>query len=122
MLGIRPELVVDNGMGEPWLPASFSTGWRRFAKGARVRGHDVPRPVTRSRDASPRRWRPDTVALEVMGTPTRGSCGISWALILDCEAVAVELAHACVDDLARHEHRRPFLRGLSPQAVIRATT
>jgi integrase len=32
MLGIRPDLVVDNGIGEPWHPASFSTGWRRFAK------------------------------------------------------------------------------------------
>jgi integrase len=31
-LGIAPELVVDNGIGEPWMPASFSTGWRRFAK------------------------------------------------------------------------------------------
>jgi integrase len=31
-IGLRPELVVDNGIGEPWLPASFSTGWRRFAK------------------------------------------------------------------------------------------
>jgi integrase len=31
-LGIVPELVVDNGIGEPWMPASFSTGWRRFAK------------------------------------------------------------------------------------------
>jgi integrase len=30
-LGIVPELVVDNGIGEPWMPASFSTGWRRFA-------------------------------------------------------------------------------------------
>jgi integrase len=24
--------VVDNGIGEPWLPASFSTGFARFAK------------------------------------------------------------------------------------------
>jgi len=31
MIGMQPELVVDNGIGEPWLPASFSTGWRRFA-------------------------------------------------------------------------------------------
>jgi integrase len=31
-VGIVPELVVDNGLGEPWIPASFSTGWRRFAK------------------------------------------------------------------------------------------
>lgn len=22
---------MDNGIGEPWLPESFSTGWRRFA-------------------------------------------------------------------------------------------
>jgi integrase len=31
MIGLQPDLVVDNGIGEPWLPASFSTGWRRFA-------------------------------------------------------------------------------------------
>lgn len=31
MIGLQPELLVDNGIGEPWLPASFSTGWRRFA-------------------------------------------------------------------------------------------
>jgi integrase len=31
-MGLTPELVVDRGDGEPWLPASFSTGWRRFAK------------------------------------------------------------------------------------------
>lgn len=31
MIGLQPELVVDNGIGEPWLPASFSTSWRRFA-------------------------------------------------------------------------------------------
>lgn len=31
-IGIIPSLVVDNGIGEPWIPASFSTGWRRFAK------------------------------------------------------------------------------------------
>ena len=32
MVGLRPELVVDNGIGEAWHPASFSTEWRRFAK------------------------------------------------------------------------------------------
>jgi integrase len=31
MIGLQPDLVVENGIGEPWLPASFSTGWRRFA-------------------------------------------------------------------------------------------
>jgi integrase len=34
-IGKRPgpdNLVVDKGIGEPWLPASFSTGWARFAK------------------------------------------------------------------------------------------
>ena len=30
-IGLHPELVVDNGIGGPWLLASFSTGWRRFA-------------------------------------------------------------------------------------------
>jgi integrase len=31
MIGRQPDLVVDNAIGEPWLPASFSTAWRRFA-------------------------------------------------------------------------------------------
>jgi integrase len=31
-IGMVSELVVDDGMGGPWMPASFSTGWRRFAK------------------------------------------------------------------------------------------
>lgn len=26
------DLVIDRGMGEPWLPATFSTYWARFAK------------------------------------------------------------------------------------------
>jgi integrase len=37
-LGIVPELVVDNGIGEPWMPASFSTGWRRFANAHEFEG------------------------------------------------------------------------------------
>lgn len=32
LLGVRSELVVDRGDGQPWMPASFSTGWRRFAE------------------------------------------------------------------------------------------
>jgi integrase len=27
----RPELVVDNGIGAPWQPATFSGAWRDFA-------------------------------------------------------------------------------------------
>ena len=31
-IGIRdPELVIDNGIGQPYQPASFSTAWRGFA-------------------------------------------------------------------------------------------
>ena len=26
------DLVIDRGMGEPWLPPTFSTYWARFAK------------------------------------------------------------------------------------------
>lgn len=37
-VGIRPEFVVDRGDGEPWFPASFSTGWRRFTKGRGFEG------------------------------------------------------------------------------------
>jgi len=28
----RPELVVDNGIGEPWQPATFSGAWKDFAE------------------------------------------------------------------------------------------
>jgi integrase len=28
----RPELVIDNGLGEPWQPATFSGSWADFAK------------------------------------------------------------------------------------------
>lgn len=30
-LGARTELVVDNGLGQPWQPASFSGAWGDFA-------------------------------------------------------------------------------------------
>lgn len=32
------DLVVDSGYGGPWLPASFSKGWARFAEKAGLRG------------------------------------------------------------------------------------
>jgi len=32
-IGLRdPELVIDNRIGEPWQPATFSGAWRDFAK------------------------------------------------------------------------------------------
>jgi integrase len=31
VVGIRAELVVDNGIGEPWQPATFSGAWKDFA-------------------------------------------------------------------------------------------
>lgn len=72
--GIRSELVVDNGIGEPWLPASFSTGWRRFAKANGLEGvtfHTLRHGAATLLLAA---GVPDTVALEAWGTPTRGFC------------------------------------------------
>jgi integrase len=37
-LGGRSELVVDNGLGKPYQPASFSGEWRRFAREHGFRG------------------------------------------------------------------------------------
>lgn len=66
-LGIRAELVVDNGIAEPWMPASFSTGWRRFAKAHGFEGitfhalrHGAATLLLAAGVA-------DSVALEVMG-------------------------------------------------------
>jgi integrase len=66
-LGGRSELVVDDGTGKPWLPASFSTGWRRFAKGRGL--PPVPFHGLRHGAASLllAAGVADKVALEVMG-------------------------------------------------------
>lgn len=66
-VGIRSELVVDYGIGDPWLPASFSTGWRRFAKARGFEGvtfHGLRHCAATLLLAA---GVPDTVALEVMG-------------------------------------------------------
>jgi integrase len=69
-MGKRPDsgdLVIDNGIGEPWLPASFSTGWRRFAKARGFEGvtfHGLRHGAATLLLAA---GVPDAVALEVMG-------------------------------------------------------
>lgn len=66
-IGLQPELVVDNGIGGPWMPASFSTGWRRFAKAHGFEGvtfHGLRHGAATLLLAA---GVPDSVALEVMG-------------------------------------------------------
>lgn len=66
-IGVTPGLVVDNGIGEPWLPASFSTGWRRFAKAngfPAVTFHTLRHGAATLMLAS---GVPDAVAITVMG-------------------------------------------------------
>jgi integrase len=37
-IGIRePELVIDNGIGEPWHPSTFSKAWKSWAE-----SHEFP--------------------------------------------------------------------------------
>jgi integrase len=65
--GIRAELVVDRGDGGPWFPASFSTGWRRFAKAHGFEGitfHGLRHGAASLLLAA---GVPDKVALDVMG-------------------------------------------------------
>src|SRR5439155_26677382 len=66
-IGVVPELVVDNGIGEPWMPASFSTGWRRFAKAHGFEGitfHTLRHGAATLMLAG---GVPDAVAITVMG-------------------------------------------------------
>jgi integrase len=63
----RPEIVVDRGDGEPWFPASFSTGWRRYAE---LHGWDgITFHALRHGTASLllAAGVPDAVAMSVMG-------------------------------------------------------
>jgi len=70
VMGKRPgsgDLVIDNGMGEPWLPASFSTGWRRFAKARGFEGvtfHGLRHGAATLLLAA---GVPDAVAIDIMG-------------------------------------------------------
>jgi integrase len=70
-LGIRSDLVIDNGIGDPWMPPSFSTAWRRFAV---VHGFDGITFHGLRHGAATLLLAagvPDTVALEVMGHADR---------------------------------------------------
>jgi integrase len=70
-LGIRSGLVIDNGIGEAWMPPSFSTAWRRFAAAhgfARITFHGLRHGAATLLLAA---GVPDTVALEVMGHADR---------------------------------------------------
>jgi integrase len=65
--GIRSELVVDNGVGEPRLPASFSKGWERFATAQKFDGitfHGLRHGAATLLLAA---GVPDAVAASVMG-------------------------------------------------------
>jgi integrase len=66
-IGITPELVVDNGIGEPWMPASFSTAWRRFANAHGFQGitfHTLRHGAATLMLAG---GVPDAVAIKLMG-------------------------------------------------------
>lgn len=70
-LGIRSDLVIDNGIGEPWMPPSFSTAWRRFAAAHGFDGitfHGLRHGAATLLLAA---GVSDTVALEVMGHADR---------------------------------------------------
>lgn len=67
MLGVTPELVIDNGIGQAWLPASFSKGWQRFATAngfGEIRFHGLRHGAATLLLAS---GVPDAVAISVMG-------------------------------------------------------
>jgi integrase len=63
----RPELVVDNGIGEPWQPATFSGAWRDFATAhgfAGITFHGLRHGAATLLLAA---GVPDTVAMRAMG-------------------------------------------------------
>jgi integrase len=66
-MGGRSELVVDNGLGEPYQPASFSGEWRKFAKKHGFEGmtfHGLRHGAATLLLAA---GVPDTVAMRTMG-------------------------------------------------------
>lgn len=63
----RPELVVDNGIGEPWQPATFSGAWGDWAKAQGFAGitfHGLRHGAATLLLAA---GVPDTVAMRTMG-------------------------------------------------------
>jgi integrase len=64
-IGVAPELVVDNGIGQPWQPASFSRAWRDFAKAHGFEG--ITFHGLRHGAATLAAGVPDAVAASVMG-------------------------------------------------------
>jgi integrase len=75
-IGVAPSLVVDDGWGSSWQPASLSTGWRRWA---RVHGFEGVTFHTLRRGAATLMLAAgvsDAVAVQAMGvTPIRRFCG-----------------------------------------------
>jgi len=66
-LGTRTDLVIDNGLGQPWQPASFSGAWTDFAKAQGFAGitfHNLRHGAATLLLAA---GVPDTVAMRTMG-------------------------------------------------------
>lgn len=67
-IGLRePELVIDNGIGEPWQPASFSKAWKAWATAhglASIGFHGLRHGAATLLLAA---GVPDTVAMRTMG-------------------------------------------------------
>jgi integrase len=67
-IGLRePELVIDNGIGEPWQPATFSGAWKDWAEGhgfAGITFHGLRHGAATLLLAA---GVPDTVAMRTMG-------------------------------------------------------
>lgn len=66
-IGVAPELVVDNGIGQPWQPASFSRAWRGFAKAHGFEGITLHGPRHGAATLLLAAGVPDAVAASVMG-------------------------------------------------------
>lgn len=67
LIGVGTMLVVDNGIGGPWQPATFSGAWRKFARANGIEGitfHTLRHGAATLMLAS---GVPDAVAISVMG-------------------------------------------------------
>ena len=95
-IGLHPELVVDNGIGEPWLLASFSTGWRRFAAthgfaGINFNGTFAERLVADvdTLRAVPDRWTDEQAAAAPLVYETAYQAITHWGDVPDAAVVLV---------------------------------
>jgi integrase len=98
----RPELVVDNGIGEAWQPATFSHAWRDFATAHGFEGitfHTLRHGAATLLLAA---GVPDTVAMRAMGHADTRILARYQDVVSELQRDAAERMDALIGGEERH--------------------